>query len=764
MTVLFCDLDDFISLMTLGPTDLVQLLDRVYMLFDHISERHGVLKIETVGKTYMACAMSSPDTSNSETHAADATAAVLMGIDMLELVKHRVLGVGGVSKVFVKIGLHTGRALSGVVGSLKPQYALFGDTVNVAARMTTTGLRNHVHVSSETFSRVQDSRFHWEPRQTPVKGYEEPLETYLLAHYNLGHKEAMDGPVLEAEDSDDEQASPKQRRSSFFAAPVKLRQQASRLFDAQVPSWLSEDHLTLAPSHGSDGMSFMSFISRDSVKTAMTKITDSVADRFFEGDVASDLGKQVGLLLAFHSERVEHEFRAHKDGGAGLFRASSLAFVFCYGATSLCVVLGRQGQASSDLLSVCGVRFGYWLVACVLFFVIHKGHGEKRGTGDTSGTRGTVLSNATAFLVITGFVGSLMSNVVSLSGGFKYSYAVEAFFFITMLPHACGVFARCLVFIVACVLLTTVIAVLTCEDAALLEVIVCLLVLPTLQLYAIYHFEWCERGTFTRILASQEENRNITQLLNHMLPQEMLFEMKLGRLSLAYLYMDMTILFSDIVDFTKYCSEHTPEEAVSLVSLLFHQFDEFTARLGVYKVCTIGDAYVVVNEPKKRTTNRHANCLKIVTMAKWMLQIILTVREQVGHDKLDMRIGIHHGAFVAGVIGTKRLRFDVWGPDVLFGNKVESNGLAGHIVVSEPCKRLLEGALCPKSFAFTFHKALEYNLDEVSTYLCTRPDGERFPAKVDPAENESDADVVGGCHENENDWSDESDSSEASLS
>merc|ERR1719350_1928453 len=113
--------------------------------------------------------------------------------------------------------------------------------------------------------------------------------------------------------------------------------------------------------------------------------------------------------------------------------------------------------------------------------------------------------------------------------------------------------------------------------------------------------------------------------------------MKSGNLSLAYSYTDMTLLFSDIVAFTKYCSCHTPEQTVRLVSLLFHKFDEFTVRLGIYKVCTIGDAYVVVNEPQKRTMNKHSDCLRIVKMAKWMLQIILEVRALVGHETLDMR-------------------------------------------------------------------------------------------------------------------------------
>merc|ERR1719253_400121 len=116
----------------------------------------------------------------------------------------------------------------------------------------------------------------------------------------------------------------------------------------------------------------------------------------------------------------------------------------------------------------------------------------------------------------------------------------------------------------------------------------------------------------------------------------------------------MTILFSDIVDFTKYCNAHTVEDAVSLVTQLFAEFDEYTVRVGIYKVCTIGDAYVVVNQPRARAGDKHGDCLRVLAMAKFMLRSIVKVRERVGHQTLDMRIGVHCGSLVGGVIGTKR--------------------------------------------------------------------------------------------------------------
>ncbi|CAJ1365403.1 unnamed protein product [Effrenium voratum] len=96
----------------------------------------------------------------------------------------------------------------------------------------------------------------------------------------------------------------------------------------------------------------------------------------------------------------------------------------------------------------------------------------------------------------------------------------------------------------------------------------------------------------------EKEHKECHSLLNSLLPKEVLHSMQSDTLQLAYTYRDMTLLFADIVGFTKYCSSHSPNEAVRLVTHLFARFDDCCKLLGAYKVCTIGDAYLAVNEPK----------------------------------------------------------------------------------------------------------------------------------------------------------------------
>lgn len=222
-----------------------------------------------------------------------------------------------------------------------------------------------------------------------------------------------------------------------------------------------------------------------------------------------------------------------------------------------------------------------------------------------------------------------------------------------------------------------------------------------------------------------EEHDRVNQLLDSMLPQEVLSEMKMGKLSTAYHYADMTFLFADIVGFTTFCAARKPEEAVNLVTRLFAEFDESTVLLQIYKVCTIGDAYVVVNEPRQKIVDKFADCERVYRLAEKMIGIIIRVRGEVQHDSLDMRIGLHCGSFVGGVIGTTRVRFDVWGEDVLCGNQVESEGTPGRICASEEAKQVLERSSVGPRLKFNYKKAFEtgYSKRNVDVYVIDNDDG-----------------------------------------
>jgi len=347
-----------------------------------------------------------------------------------------------------------------------------------------------------------------------------------------------------------------------------------------------------------------------------------------------------------------------------------------------------------------------------------------------------------AITIFTGFVCSLLANMQNDEGyQCKFWVAYEGFFFVMVLVHVCRMNTYALTPLLLCAYLLPVVLC-ACAFVATLGYVawdqnenenreqVFSLILDSVAFSfllagtGLVSYVFDPRRKMSNQQAICEEHERVSALLDSMLPREVLMEMKSGQLSLAYDYEDMTFLYADIVGFTMYCAEHTAEQAVNLVTRLFAQFDEQAVCLGIYKVCTIGDAYVVVNEPRTQTSavEKQSDCGKVFNMAKYMLQTIIKVRKKVCHDGLDMRIGLHCGSFVGGVIGTKRLRFDIWGEDVLVGNKVESDGKPGEICVSETAKPVL--AKYDPNLQFHFNKDMTLKSGRVvSTFICKPPLG-----------------------------------------
>eukprot|EP00002_Diphylleia_rotans_P017039 TRINITY_DN3306_c0_g1_i13.p1 TRINITY_DN3306_c0_g1~~TRINITY_DN3306_c0_g1_i13.p1 ORF type:complete len:1721 (-),score=210.94 TRINITY_DN3306_c0_g1_i13:658-5088(-) len=172
VSVLFCDVQEFNKLVfELKPREFVTLLDSIYSRFDKLSSKWNVRKMETVGPTYMACA----GLEGSSKHHALATCQ--LAFDMLREITLFETSQG--EPVKIRIGINSGKVISGVVGEKKPQYCLFGDTVNTASRMQSTGVISCVQVSKATFELVKEF-YDGEPRTVAVKG-KGTMDTYILS-------------------------------------------------------------------------------------------------------------------------------------------------------------------------------------------------------------------------------------------------------------------------------------------------------------------------------------------------------------------------------------------------------------------------------------------------------------------------------------------------------------------------------------------------------------------------------------------------------
>jgi class 3 adenylate cyclase len=184
----------------------------------------------------------------------------------------------------------------------------------------------------------------------------------------------------------------------------------------------------------------------------------------------------------------------------------------------------------------------------------------------------------------------------------------------------------------------------------------------------------------------QGEKERAERLLLSILPEPIAEQLKQGQLTIADSFADVTVLFADIVDFTRISSHHSPKEVVSLLNQIFSAFDRLAERHGVEKIKTIGDAYMVVGGiPTPRLDHAEA----IAEMAIDMLEETSRFHTVIG-EPITMRIGINTGPVVAGVIGTNKFIYDLWGDTVNIASRMESYGLASCIQVSLETYKILQ--------------------------------------------------------------------------
>ena len=205
-------------------------------------------------------------------------------------------------------------------------------------------------------------------------------------------------------------------------------------------------------------------------------------------------------------------------------------------------------------------------------------------------------------------------------------------------------------------------------------------------MFVLYWMERFQRSDFLNLRRIEDERSRHHKLLARILPHSVIERLEGGEQRIADEFPESTVLFADIAGFTEISARHKPAEIVELLNGVFGRFDELVERHGVEKIKTIGDAYMVAGGVPDRRPGH------IEAIADLALEMIAETSHILGPDgePLQIRIGIHTGPLIAGVIGESRFGYDLWGNTVNTASRMESHGVPGRIQVSDAVYRRLK--------------------------------------------------------------------------
>ena len=208
----------------------------------------------------------------------------------------------------------------------------------------------------------------------------------------------------------------------------------------------------------------------------------------------------------------------------------------------------------------------------------------------------------------------------------------------------------------------------------------------------------------------QEERDRSEHLLLNILPKEIAQRLKSGETDIADKHDDVSIIFCDIVNFTPQAQKLNPNKLVNILNNIFKPFDDLSDKYGIEKIKTIGDSYFAVGGLNNDKT---LSAINIIKLGKAFIKSIKDIDNSTPEMDIKIRIGVHTGPIVAGVIGENKFAYDLWGASVNMANRLETTCPPGNIQVSEETKRLLED-----NFSYEIQKLTDIKgIGSVNTYL-----------------------------------------------
>lgn len=242
-------------------------------------------------------------------------------------------------------------------------------------------------------------------------------------------------------------------------------------------------------------------------------------------------------------------------------------------------------------------------------------------------------------------------------------------------------------------------------------ILVLLLAVVLFNRYKIKNAANRELGKKNEIISHEKERSD--QLLRNILPAEVANELKETGSAKATSHAGVTVMFTDFKDFTKVAEQLSPTELVAEINLCFSEFDKILRRYRIEKVKTIGDAYMCASGIPQEFPGHASEIVQAAIEIRDFMNRLKAERKNKGLVCFDIRIGISTGPVVAGVVGLTKFAYDIWGDTVNVAARMESNGEAGKINISQSTYLEIKD-----DFACTFRGEIEAkNKGKISMYF-----------------------------------------------
>ncbi len=217
-------------------------------------------------------------------------------------------------------------------------------------------------------------------------------------------------------------------------------------------------------------------------------------------------------------------------------------------------------------------------------------------------------------------------------------------------------------------------------------------------------------------LLSIEKQRSDDLLLN-ILPGDTAEELKKNGSAQARRYESVSVLFTDFQNFTKFSESMSPEALVAEIDYCYRGFDQIVEQFGIEKIKTIGDAYMAAGGLPQINTSHAGDTVAAALAIRDFIAVYKAEWQAKGKPFLEIRIGVHTGPVVAGIVGSKKFAYDIWGDTVNIAARMESSGTAGKVNISQTTFLLVKDA-----FVCTHRGKIEAkNKGEIDMYFVEQP-------------------------------------------